>query len=164
MSQNVLKLILNTSSLKLIPFAANLTQFGCQICHPKWVRLAPNGTNLGLFKISFSTFWLAEPKCTETDLKKSQICRICGQSDPIWMANITPLAASRAPSVSKSMCRYRPRETHRMTICRQWRDSLATRLQTDECSKPNIAGNKSHFINLKDLLTTCLFSMSLVIR
>ena len=33
-----------------------------------WVRLAPNGTNLGLFKISFSTFWLAETKCTETDL------------------------------------------------------------------------------------------------
>ena len=27
-------------------------------------------TNLGLFKISFSTFWLGEPKCTETDLKK----------------------------------------------------------------------------------------------
>ena len=29
--------------------------------HPKWVRLAPYGTILGLFKISFSTFWLAEP-------------------------------------------------------------------------------------------------------
>ena len=28
--------------------------------------MAPNGTNLGLFKISFSTFWL-------TDLEKSQI-------------------------------------------------------------------------------------------
>ena len=26
----------------------------------KWVRLAPNGTNQGLFKISFSTFWLCE--------------------------------------------------------------------------------------------------------
>ena len=23
-----------------------------------WVRLAPNGTNLGVFKINFSTFWL----------------------------------------------------------------------------------------------------------
>ena len=30
-----------------------------------WVRLARNGKNLGLFKISFSTFWLA-------DLKKIQ--------------------------------------------------------------------------------------------
>ena len=41
----------------------------------------PNGTNLGLFKISFSTFWLGEPKCTEIDLKKSQICPIWGT---IW--------------------------------------------------------------------------------
>ena len=31
---------------------------GWQIWHPNWVRLAPNETNLGLFKISFSTFWL----------------------------------------------------------------------------------------------------------
>ena len=43
---------------------------GCQIWHPIWVRLASNGTNLGLFKISFSTFWLGEPQCTETDLKQ----------------------------------------------------------------------------------------------
>ena len=117
-------------------------KFGIQI----WSDWYQIGQIWEFFKISFSTFWLAEPKCTETDLKKSQICRICGQSDPIWMANITLLAASCPPSVSKSMCRYRPRETHRMTICRQWRDSLATRLQTDECSKPNIAGNKSHHI------------------
>ena len=27
---------------------------GCQICHQNWVRLAPNGTNLGLFKINKS--------------------------------------------------------------------------------------------------------------
>ena len=42
----------------------------CQISHPNWVGLAPNGTNLALLKISFSTFWLGEPKCTETDHKK----------------------------------------------------------------------------------------------
>ena len=48
----------------------------------KWVRLAPNKKNTGIFKISFSTFWLGDPKCTETDLKKSQICPIWGQSDP----------------------------------------------------------------------------------
>ena len=40
-------------------------------------QIAPNGTNLGLFKISFSTFWLDEPKCTKTDLKKCQICPRC---------------------------------------------------------------------------------------
>ena len=56
-----------------------------------WVRLVPNETNLGLFKFSFSTFWLAEPKCTETDLKKSQICSIWDLSDPIWMPNLTSL-------------------------------------------------------------------------
>ena len=35
---------------------------GCQIWHPNWARLDPNGTS-------------------ETDLKKSQICPIWG---PIW--------------------------------------------------------------------------------
>ena len=39
------------------------------------VRLVPNGA----------------PKCTETDLKKSQICPIWGQSDPIWTPNLTTL-------------------------------------------------------------------------
>ena len=34
----------------------------CHSLPPNWVRLAPNGTNLGLFKIRFSTFWLAELK------------------------------------------------------------------------------------------------------
>ena len=48
-----------------------------------WVRLALNGTNLGIFKISFSTFWLIKSKRTESDLKKSQICHIWGQSDQI---------------------------------------------------------------------------------
>ena len=44
--------------------------FGIQI-ESDWPT---NGTNLGLFKISLYTFWLAEPKRTETDLKKSQMC------------------------------------------------------------------------------------------
>ena len=29
----------------------------CQIWHPNWVRLAPNGTNLGFFKINFRDKW-----------------------------------------------------------------------------------------------------------
>ena len=51
-----------------------------------WVRLAPNETNRGLFKnsfsnlgflkISFSTFWLVEPKCTETDLKNLRLLKL----------------------------------------------------------------------------------------
>ena len=52
-----------------IPGLAELRVSGMSNWHPNRVRLAPNGTNLGVFKISFSTFWLAEPKCTETDLK-----------------------------------------------------------------------------------------------
>ena len=35
-----------------------MSEQGFQMWHPNWVRLVPNGTNLGLFKISFSTFWL----------------------------------------------------------------------------------------------------------
>ena len=54
---------------------------GCQIWHPNWVRLAPNGTNLELFKIIFSTF----------DVKKALICPIEGQSDPIWMLKLRSL-------------------------------------------------------------------------
>ena len=67
-------------------------------------ELAQNGTNLGVFKISFSTFWLGKkisfntfwlgvPKCTETDLKNSQICPFYGQSTmsvqhrPQWINN-----------------------------------------------------------------------------
>ena len=57
----------------------------------KWVRLFPNGTSLGLFK-------LADPKYTETDLKKSKICPIGGQSDRIWMQNLTSLVKSNSGS------------------------------------------------------------------
>ena len=68
---------------------------GCQTWHPNWVRLTPSGTNLGLFKIRFSTFWLAESKCTENDLKKFQICPTWSQSDPICMPNLTFMKVSR---------------------------------------------------------------------
>ena len=40
-------------------------------------QIVPNWTNMRLLKISFSTFWRRAPKCTETDLKKSQISPIC---------------------------------------------------------------------------------------
>ena len=32
---------------------------------PKWVRLAPNGTNPGLFQIRFQCIWRGGAKCTE---------------------------------------------------------------------------------------------------
>ena len=37
---------------------------------PKRVRLAPNGTNLGLFRSDFSTFWLGEPEKSQIWLQK----------------------------------------------------------------------------------------------
>ena len=40
---------------------------------PKLIRLVPKGTNLGLFKISFSTYWLAEPKCTKLIFKSPRL-------------------------------------------------------------------------------------------
>ena len=60
-----------------------MVDFRC-VRAPNLVRLAQNGTNIGLFKISFSTFRLAEPKRTEADFKKSNICPILGLSDQIW--------------------------------------------------------------------------------
>ena len=54
-----LKLFLNMSEekRKWLKLTEDIRQVGCisQIWHPNWIRLAPNGTNLGLFKISFST-------------------------------------------------------------------------------------------------------------
>ena len=40
-------------------------------------------------------FHLGEQKCSETDIKKSQVCPIWGQSDTIWMLNLTSLDASQ---------------------------------------------------------------------
>ena len=37
---------------------------------PKWVRLAPNGTNPGLFQIRFQCIWRGAPKALKSDLKK----------------------------------------------------------------------------------------------
>ena len=37
---------------------------------------------------------ITDPKCTDTDLKKSQICPIWGQGDPIWMPNLPSLAST----------------------------------------------------------------------
>ena len=45
------------------------------------------------FGIQIGPDWpqMGVPKCTETDLKKSQICPIWRQSNPIWMSNLTSL-------------------------------------------------------------------------
>ena len=50
---------------------------------PNWVTLAKNETNLGLFKINFSAFWLGE--------KVPHSYHLWGQFDPIWMSKLTSL-------------------------------------------------------------------------
>ena len=54
----------------------------------KWVRLAANGTSPGLFVL-------------KSDLKKSQICPICGQSDPIRKPNLTNMTYSLVAPAAK---------------------------------------------------------------
>ena len=46
---------------------------------PKWVRLAPIGTNPVFFQIRFHCIWPS----LNSDLKKPRICPIWGQSDPL---------------------------------------------------------------------------------
>ena len=46
---------------------------------PKWPEM---GQIRYFFMISFSIFWLAYPKCTETDPKNTTICPISDQADP----------------------------------------------------------------------------------
>ena len=48
---------------------------------PKWVRLVPNGTNLGLFQIRFQYIWLDRAKCTEIWHEKAPDLSHLG---PIW--------------------------------------------------------------------------------
>ena len=51
---------------------------------PKWVRFAPNWENIrDFFRSDFSTFWLAEPKCTLIGFEKSRICPISGQLESL---------------------------------------------------------------------------------
>ena len=57
---------------------------------PKWVRLAPNGTNPGLFQIRFQCIWRPAPNALKSDLIKSRICPIWGQSDPLWSQTYHP--------------------------------------------------------------------------
>ena len=49
-------------------------------CKKKWVRLAQNETYLGLFQIRFQ--YILGQTVLKSNLKKSQICLIWGQSDP----------------------------------------------------------------------------------
>ena len=52
-----------------------------------WPQIEQIWDFLRSVSIHFGMYW----NWSETDLKKSQICPICGQSDPIWIPNLKPL-------------------------------------------------------------------------
>ena len=56
-----------------------------------WVRLAPNGTNPGLFQIIFQCIW----RRGQSDLKKTRICPIWGPIWPTLDPNLPSLLAGR---------------------------------------------------------------------
>ena len=46
---------------------------GCQIWYPNWVKLALNGRNVGLFKISLSTFCYASQNALKLIFKNPRL-------------------------------------------------------------------------------------------
>ena len=59
---------------------------------PKWVRLAPNGTNPGLFQIRFQCIWRPAPNALKSDLKSPGFVQFGVQSDPLWSQTYHPCA------------------------------------------------------------------------
>ena len=66
---------------------------------PKWVRLAPNGTNPGLFQIRFQCIWRRGAKCTEIWSEKAPDL---SHFEPIW-PTLEPNLPSLQWSVSAGM-------------------------------------------------------------
>jgi len=59
---------------------------------PKWVRLAPNSTNLENFSDQISVdFGSPSQNILKSDLKKSRFCPIWGQYDPLFKINVIGL-------------------------------------------------------------------------
>ena len=61
---------------------------------PKVGQIGNKWDKYGIFKDQFSTFWLGEPKYTETDLESPRIFTIWDQSDQI-RANMTSMRPSQ---------------------------------------------------------------------
>ena len=75
---------------------------------PKWVRLAQDGTNPGVFFRSgsenFGSLKKRIQNVLKSDLKKSQICPIWGQSDPHWAQICSDKPCSDKHETSCCMC------------------------------------------------------------
>ena len=70
-----------------------MSQSECPDLGPKWVRLSTNGTNPGIFQTRFSTFWVIEPKCIESDLKKYHEPK-CTETDLKKIPGFVPFEAN----------------------------------------------------------------------
>ena len=69
-----------------------------------WDFLISVSVHLNVLKLILkSPRFVAEPKCNETDLKKSHICPIWGQSDPTSIANLPSLVVKDV-SVAMTGC------------------------------------------------------------
>ena len=68
---------------------------GCHICHPNGARLAPNGTNVGLFR-SVS----ASQSVLKLILQSPRISHLV-QTDPFWMPNLHPWCQHNVTRVVK---------------------------------------------------------------
>ena len=66
-----------------------ILSLGMPIFAPKWVRLAPNGTNPRLFQIRFQYILVSRPKCTEIWSEKVSDLSHLG---PIWPILVPKLA------------------------------------------------------------------------
>ena len=65
---------------------------------PKWVRLAPNGSNPGLFQIRFQCIWRGGAKCTEIWSEKAPDLSHLG-------SNLTHFGAKLTITESNIICR-----------------------------------------------------------
>ena len=68
-------------SIHTWPIASRTRMVGLAL---KGVRLAPNGTNPGLFQIRFQCIWRPAPNALKSDRKKPRICPIWGQFDQTY--------------------------------------------------------------------------------
>ena len=73
---------------------------GMVVLAPKWVRLAQNGTNPGLFQIRFQCIWRPGAKCTEIWSEKSPDLSHFGPIWPTLEPNLPSLTQSHPRSVT----------------------------------------------------------------
>ena len=87
---------------------------GCPIWYPNWVNLYPNGTNLGLFKISFSAFWLTNE--VHFWFTRKLICSNPSKSRPIvydrctWLVTLRCVKLSFECLFNKLCCLWRKKQ------------------------------------------------------